>query len=294
MGGPPVILLTHGDLDGAACAVVFLCLFVDEIVRVEYHDYKTIDGAVWDALNSDDEVVVWLADISPSAETLERLQTEAPHRVTILDHHRNSRWAEIAESCETIGGRFEDGKCGARIALETIGGQGDLLERFVDVVETRDLWQNASPLWPDSERLQALFVFLGMERFVERCCTLYNKEHHDPGQLYGQENQIVDVLAEKSERYISSRVKLHRTATDENGDRFAWTVATREGSKIGQALASMDGARYGAVWNPERNVIELRSVDDFNVGALAKTRGGGGHDRAAGHPLPPQMFPRET
>lgn len=109
--------------------------------------------------------------------------------------------------------------------------------------------------------------------------------------LSSSEMDIVNVLAEKSERYISTRVKLSKMATDESGDRFAWTVATREGSKIGQALASLDGAKYGAVWNPERNVIELRSVDDFNVGALAKTRGGGGHDRAAGHPLPLQTFP---
>lgn len=57
-------------------------------------------------------------------------------------------------------------------------------------------------------------------------------------------------------------------------------------SDVAGALASQDGADFGCCWfkiaGENEWVYSLRSRDAFDVGALAKQHGGGGHPRAAG------------
>lgn len=267
-------LITHNDLDGAGCAVI--ARLHDPVVEVAHCGYDTVDAATVDALNSGDDNVI-LADIAPT----ENFQADLWPRIRVFDHHKNNHfgreWLAGRRLCD---GAFDVDKCGTRLLagylLRTEWYRMEV-QAFMDAVEAWDLWKLEHPARAAGADLAALLAFEGMARFVmtraKKLCPT------------AAENWLLPILRERDEGYIRSRMATARVVADDDGHKHGVVVASRCTSELGSACAALPGADYGMVLNHERGTVELRSVGDFNVGALARLHGGGGHDRAAGYPM---------
>jgi oligoribonuclease NrnB/cAMP/cGMP phosphodiesterase (DHH superfamily) len=272
-------LITHTDLDGAACAIVGTIAGFGTIIHANYDD---VDEKIADALDATDGPV-YLADISP-----QNIGDAAWVRLIIYDHHKNSDFPARVEA-GTARGAFDASKCGARILAEAVGVRSLDVARMLNIVEAWDLWLLKSPWREEAERWQRVFSFIGMERFLHRRGADAPDGMGLLACLDDEEERLSALLAEHDEAYIASRVRAAVAGIDAEGRSYRWVHASRCTSEIGQQISR--DADYGAVIVIEYGKVELRSTGSCNVGAIARARGGGGHDRAAGYLLPSVAFP---
>lgn len=298
-----ILNLTHNDLDGAGSAVMVLLLHGKLQTETIVCNYDDIDTKTRDALGrlrrGEVEEVIF-TDIAPGRVLLQEIERH-PERehVTILDHHANNDWASWYRDTE-IPGVFTAEACGTLLSWQHLHQSFPAVHEqqiFANIVDAYDRWLLDSPLRRRSEQLQAYFSLVGFSRFVDTMHERLVEDHSNQGHAYfeweidelpltGEECNILDALQAKDEAYIERRVRAATIETDDDGRRFAWVIASRCTSAIGGALASLEGADYGAVWVPEHRAVQLRSVPGgLNVGQLARERGGGGHDHAAGYPV---------
>jgi len=291
-----MLLITHNDLDGAGCAIMIKAKYQDvEVVSVGYDKLDEATHAALGRLGVEPDIErpgfepdlhVFFTDIAPRRWALELIEA-APwrDRVTILDHHANNDWAEWSKTTE-IPGVFDDGACGTMLCPLV---PGERYRHFCAVVDAYDRWLLDSPWRAESEQLQAFFSILGFRRFVD---VVGERLKWGGWAVWPDEAQMLTYMAERDEAYVKSRVAKAMLATDPEGRRFAWVVASRMTSQVGTALASLPGVEYGAVYVVEHSKVELRSIEGgANVGRIAKSRGGGGHDHAAGYPVSAVVTP---
>jgi len=290
----PILNITHNDMDGAGSAIMVQRALGIENVATERVGYDEIDDITKEALGRlgaglVDRVI--FTDIAPRQWALDRLEGSSIKAfVSIFDHHKNNDWAEHSKQT-TIPGMYDENACGTMLACANLIGMDVNINelRLARLIDVYDRWRLDKPDRPQSERLQSYFSLVGFSRFVETMrarCDMRFDWHPSGLPLTVAEIEMLDILDEKDEAYIKSRLAKAEMLTDNDGHRYAWTVASRMTSKIGSALARMEGSEYGAIWNPEYGKVELRSVEGgANVGQIAKARGGGGHDRAAGYIL---------
>lgn len=293
------LLLTHTDMDGAACEAIARVWIPG--ITCKRCDYSEIDEAVRVAVEEDWDRIV-LSDICCSEATLAWLQDkghlrlyEPETRITICDHHANNIWARQGPGLPAEHGLYLADGCGAEALLLWLRRDGipdgdaedaarfEACRKFAFLVGVYDIWRIEHRLRELSERFQLLFSFLGYRLFVFRCMVklLQGIAH----ELTDEEQSIVFTLEERQERYVKGRLKAAQVETDSGGRTFRWVCANRHTSAVGHALAK--GYDYAAVWCPEYGTVQLRSSEGgANVGQIAKARGGGGHDHAAGYPCP--------
>lgn len=284
-------VLTHHDLDGAACGVIAKLAWGCE---VEYHGYETINEAVTHYLYETGENIV-MADISPNAGILEKIyegwerDTGVPKRIMIFDHHKSSAWGQN-RTYLGVRGIFDETRCGAALLLEHAFKEeriykseiADSLQRYVEVVQTRDFWQTESQLWPQALAHHILMFHVGIENYVAR--RLRFPENLE--QIHSTEMElVVEPALRKKERYVAGRKEVARRAVDKDGHVFYWVVARTESSQVGHVLCDLPDAEYALVLNLEESRVELRANGKVDVGAIARSRGGGGHPNASGYTL---------
>lgn len=287
-----IYFITHKDMDGAACAVVAHMRFKRDKLQIISADYNDIDDILemyLPLLERSNQI--WLADISPSQAFFDRVRSGElklpPTKFVIIDHHANGTLA-IPENRELVNRTyFDTSMCGALLFYtDLVDVEDDLkapLEEFLAIVDSWDRWLLDSPHRSHAEYMQRAFTFFGFNDFV-------SKRLHDPVKTLHRfttlEEGVVYRLGSKEEKYIEGRMKAAQEGTDSDGRTFYWVHAGHATSNVGNALAELEGAEYGAVVNVEYNKIELRSVPGgADVGAIAKSRGGGGHLHASGYPL---------
>jgi oligoribonuclease NrnB/cAMP/cGMP phosphodiesterase (DHH superfamily) len=251
------ILFVHNDLDGCGCAVVGARVGYEIIIPV-HHD--EIDAKVTAAVEAGHHVTC--ADISPK-----NVPREVWNKIAVLDHHQHSTFATM-KGVYGVEGRYDPDRCGTSIFLVFSDVK---LSRMSAIIEAWDLWKLDSIYRKESEDWNRLFWFLGFDRFLAN--RIDSPEH-----LNSLERELSSILRERDERYIEERV---RAAQDCGAYRV--TTAHRCTSEIGHRLA--DGYEYAKVLCHENGTVSLRSIGAFDVGALAKSRGGGGHAHAAGYPM---------
>jgi uncharacterized protein len=228
---------------------------------------------------------LYILDFSYSREQLFRWWTPGPdavERLVVLDHHKTAREAlqGFDEECVANGMDvphivFDMSKSGARLAWEHFyGTSGKPCPGVVEYVEDRDLWRWALPksrevnaclrsypldfdLWDDFGRLSA-------EELAQRFTA--------PGEaILRRERQIV-------EDHLR-----HAREVELGGHRVLVVNATVLISEIAGELAK--GRPFGACFwvGDGKRVWSLRSTEGgVDVSEVARSKGGGGHARAAG------------
>ena len=257
------LLLTHTDLDGVGCGVVFSGARPGQ-GTVELVDNGSIDARVREALEGSPAILV--TDHGIDAETADRVDAyiAAGGQFTLLDHHRSSQhlaarpWATVDEARSATG-----------LLFDHLGAPAAFAE-FAGLVEDHDLWRHADPR---SARLATLVGLLGHERFLARFIA-------DPRVEFTEgEVLLLDNEDARREDYLAKKLEQARVF-ERAGIRWAVCYAEQYQSDVAERLMTGLGVAATAIVNPARRTVSLRGRD-FDVSAVAQRMGGGGHARAA-------------
>lgn len=209
---------------------------------------------------------VWMIDFSYPRDQILALHTKYP-KLVILDHHRTAQ-ADLAGLDFAI---FDMDKSGAVLAWEHFH-PGEPVPMLLRYVQDRDLWT-----WklPDSREVSAglwsypmnFATWDGLIRRVDR--------------LADEGAGILRYMKQQTEMIIS-QAKRGELA----GHIVPICNATSLWSEVGEALCERypDDAFAAAYYDLSNGLRKwsLRSRGEFDVSAIARQLGGGGHRNAAG------------
>jgi uncharacterized protein len=257
------LLITHTDLDGVGCAVVWTATTGAPYRLVDNGD---VDEAVAIGLAEADEVV--LADHSITEPSIPLVEAHIARggRFAMLDHHKSALplavhpWATIDQD-----------RSGTGLLFDYLGRPARLLE-FAELVEDHDLWRHADPR---SSQLAGLLGMVGEERFLARFVA-------DPRVTFSDgELLLMEVEARRESDYIARRLE-EAEVIDIDGARWALVFAEEYRSTLADALFDRFGVDATAIVNANSAKVTVsmrgRSLD---VSLIGEANGGGGHARAA-------------
>ena len=294
-----VILFTHNDGDAFACAAIVKLAFDEPVI--EFANNKNLDELIehhFDELDGFDKI--YIADHCPSQQTCNKLQESFGGKVEVFDHHKSRvgqydafPWVHIAPD---LRGRPT---CGAELLYEHLATQGKIaktnaLNEFIELIRVYDAD------WADKKRPQAEhlnYLFLSSENIadcVDGLVDKLSKERKHFELNSAEENQIKDYLAwynGELDKYSHSIRKIDFNGTAAGygeilpafkNDIIAAVQKLPIGKEIQFLLLKVEGSP----------TYSLRTLGDFNVGALATQYGGGGHPFAAS--IPVENIPQEV
>lgn len=225
-----------------------------------------------------DELII--VDFSYPKDVLLQIHKAVPN-LRVLDHHKTAE-AELAglDFCT-----FDLNKSGAHLAwdycceVNQVPQAGRDLPWLVSYTEDRDLW-----LWklPNSHEVNANLRSHPLDFQVWNDLSL-----RAPQDLVEGGRAIL-----RNEAQVVDQHVVHAAEITIQGWKVLWVNATTLTSDIGHQLAK--GRPFGVTWFRRQDgefQLSLRSTDDgIDVAEVAKSFGGGGHERAAGFSLTPLRF----
>jgi len=211
----------------------------------------------------------------------------------VLDHHRTAKAV-----VEAFGSRgvFADevrdnGVSGAVLAFREVwcplyedrgqrmpSARSEAWRDFAELAGVRDCWVTPSPLWDKACAQAEALRFMGFDRLKSL----------DVSALSGLVDRLGGVLVEKKSEDVDAAIRKAFTFTSARGIRvvvFEGVTTTSDAAeKIGGDADLVMGFHYLVEGGP-KVVWWCRSRGAFDVSALAKWFGGGGHLHAAGFTL---------
>lgn len=274
-----VCVLTHTDLDGVVCGLLFQAVYGEKNVIVQNLNYNEINTAAVEASSAAVEKI-FVTDILCNEESLSKL-LESGKEVVVIDHHKTSEWVLNIQhpNLEVV---LNTSKSATLLVYEWLNSQGFNLsswEQVVMAVNSHDLWLRDNP---QSEKVNSLLYLIGQARFSRRFLENQSLE------LSPAEELILELERERAEKVISAALERVQYFTDSQGRCYGCVYAEGYVSEIGAAIAQK--ADYAVIvmmhitpLTGERpGVVSLRSADKADVSEIARCHGGGGHKNAAG------------
>ena len=221
-------------------------------------------------------------------------------RVVWLDHHKSAfeMWCEDGERslCEQSNGRDEvildNNKSGAILTWEYFH-PGEEIPQFIRHIDDYDRWQ--FKLKGTKEINKALWSF------TPWTFPLWQEIIDDDqyGSMWSQGSAILRAHEQhvaKTVKEATMHCKLSTYTADSYGAIFEGLAANcppHLTSDVGHELANQSGT-FGLCWTLSQTDLvakcSLRSNGDYDVSAIAKAFGGGGHRNAAGFEVPIQTL----
>lgn len=266
------ILITHTDLDGAGCAILFKLYHPN--IEIEYHDYKTIDevaARLW--IDKDDYDMIYFTDISPSEEIGSAMLTNP--KFAIIDHHvtreylKGSPWFDIDHCGTYISNLYLN-------SLLFLSCDDPIMD-FIYSVDAYDMWRLDSPYREDGLELNLLFGYYGMKEFVH--------EFSDMRRLDNTERTIITVLQKLERDFMEKKLTQGQIKEDEYGNVYFSVFIDQMRGNLGSIIEHPDfpsECQYIKCIFMNDNKVSLYS-NKIDVSEIAKIRGGGGHKSAAGY-----------
>jgi uncharacterized protein len=267
--GEDVTILYHGGgcRDGFCAAWVMRMLYpAAEFRPVNYGgDMPDVTGRR-----------VFFVDFCPTETQLRGFCRTNPE-VTVLDHHATAEPTLTTVKADNLHVVFDKARSGARLAWEHVcaeSGRHDagLVPWLVRYVEDRDLWR-----WslPNSREINAAIRLTDLDFPAWDALA-----QMDPLDLVGRGEAVLLRDAEIVESHVR-----HAVPQEVGGYKVPVVNATVLISEIGHALSK--GQPFSATYFDDIKAgvrrWSLRSQPDgLDVGAVAKSMGGGGHRHAAG------------
>lgn len=244
---------------------------------------------------------VIVVDFSYKKPQLEVMRGYA-RSLLILDHHKSAAedlcdlpsagesYARFKERATHTAALFDMERSGAGIAWDFFM-PGRLRPQLINHIEDRDLWrfrldgtreiQAALFSYPyDFEAWDALMALVNLDRLRVEGAAIERKHHKDIAELVGVVTRMMKICG-----FTVPVANLPYTLTSDAGHLLCGDVPAPPGT------GSPSVSRYpfaGCYWDtPAGRVFSLRSREDgFDVSAIAKQYGGGGHAHAAGFRVP--------
>ena len=303
-----VKLLTHGDLDGAGCAVITKTIFPEaEILAgpagVADHAIPKIINDLEDSDAKDFLLIITDLAISNPEIIKEAESRLGVNRLIIIDHHPESQQYEdkpyfYFSSNECATKLYHTIMCAHTKLYHTIinahkivdqSGSTHLLQKlateFIPAVDAWDMWRVESDFRQRGEDLNRLFWLLGFDKFVESMVTHFTeRKDSDLSLLKIPINVIYAALEEDEKGKINSGIE--RTVCYQVDKlKVGWCVASSHVSRIAERMILAYGLDLAVIYNIEYHSLHIRTVKGSAIhsGKIAKDLvGGGGHLAAAG------------
>ncbi len=275
-------LFTHNDLDGVGCAVIAR-LGIPQPLSITYCSYGSVDSEICDLLDKlTVPAEILISDISVKEETARRLDEYLARSeggsVRLFDHHP----IDVSRPWMTVD--TSPTECGTSLlAKALIQSPSPAVAAFVDAVCEFDTWRFEKGVGSFPERLNALHDILGHHGFEELVLeSLSADEQFVIPYLF--ELAVQNSFAER-ERYFKTKEQA-MIATTFSGYKTGIVFAERDISLLADAIFNL---------HPELDIVavcymptgvSLRTRrEDINLTEICRTRGGGGHQKAAAFPL---------
>lgn len=265
-------ILHHNDADGFGAGWAAFKHF-----GTKNTEYYPVDYG-WTLPEMKDGSHVYILDFSVSKEELDSLVARMEF-VIVLDHHKSA--------FEAIGNHpnsfFDLSRSGAGIAWDYFH-PNEPRPDFINYIEDADLWKFSLPNSKDVRN--SIFM-------IDLNISEYDKQWNMPIDTRIIEGQTIT-------KYVKSLIKLggfykHIIEVDEF--KMLCVNSPLLQSDFGNSLFVNDLKEFGAdfsgvYFNIGNGLVKfsLRSVGDFDVSAICKRFGGGGHKNAAGFEIPLEKF----
>lgn len=270
------ILITHVDLDGTGCAIVFKKKYPD--IEIEFRNHDSINKRAEELIQEKNLYdKIYFADITPSEEVGMKLVND--DKFVLIDHHVTQSYLEGKRT-------YSLDYCGAYLsAIYLFGNIEDNYDlestslsgkekAFIYSIDAWDTWKLNSDFRKNGEQLNFLCFYLGLENFVE--------EFKNFNALEGENKIIAQVLQKQEEKYQKNKIKQLVEDIDEDGNKYYKVFIGETHTSIGQILDQIDleDKKYVAFINLNDKNVRVNSKD-FDVSNIAKKYGGGGHANSA-------------
>ena len=233
---------------------------------------------------------LWIVDFSLPLDQL-RILADVYNQVTVIDHHltfinaiEEYQGTEFPHNLNLI---WDTNRSGAMLTwdylIQLFYSPSRQKPKLLEYIQDRDLWQFKLP---GSKEVNAVIAATP-------------KNFHDYNDLrrqiaYSEETVIASgkLLLAQHEKIVDDIVQASRSLEiyGTAGESYRGRLANCTGhfaSDVGNKLAELSGT-FGGTWCEGHDgtvKFSLRSIGDYNVEAIAKQYGGGGHKNAAGFSL---------
>lgn len=236
---------------------------------------------------------VYLVDFSYKADVLKEIVSEAKS-VTIIDHHKTAK-DDIQPLLDdgTINGIFDMAKSGAMLTWEWFH-KGETPPRLIRHIQDRDLWkfelektrevQAAVFSYPyDFETWDWLMSYCddddGFQSLVNQGAAIERKHFKDIEELLSVSMREMNIGG-----YVVWSANIPYTLASDACHSMCGKGMIDPRDGYGELNPPVFAASYYDA--KDGRIFSLRSVGDFDVSAIAKKYGGGGHKNAAGFKMP--------
>lgn len=284
-------LITHNDLDGIGCEVVFKLLYGNEVdvLSLGYDKVNNIVEQSLEELRLGTYEKLFITDLSISEELAKIIDKEGL-KVQLLDHHPSAIHLNEYPFAQVII-NLSNGLKNSGTYLSFVNLMDDLinkelhnesLEDFVELVRQYDTWE-----WKEifkneeAKRLNDLLYILGREKFVDNMIhRIKNNEI-----LFSETDELILEIKQKEiDNYINIKEK-GLIIKDFKLYKIGIIIADSYTSELGNILCERH-EELDFIAIIKQGAVSLRTVkDDINLTDVAKQFGGGGHPKASGFPL---------
>lgn len=220
--------------------------------------------------------IVYIVDFSFPREVLTNMAAIAT-KIVVIDHHKTAQEAleDWEDRSENIKIYFDLSKSGAGRTWDYFNQPNTPRPAFIDYIEDRDLWKFKLPY---SKEINAYISFVN-KTFIsyDILCGLATSKMIDKGELLlAQHQKICEEIALAAVFVTINKIP-----------GLACNCTPQFSSEVGHILAQKSET-FGATYHYIKNGSvkwSLRSIGDYDVSAIAKEFGGGGHKNAAGFTL---------
>lgn len=226
---------------------------------------------------------VYILDLSFSPDIIDAMLGEA-NSVTWIDHHKTAFEAFNFNATEPVHLYdpelnweviLDPNKSGCVLAWEHFHHNDDDIPNLLRYIEDRDLWRwNYASTRDIATGLRSKPFTFDWFDFADENLTKVMDKGTAMNELFDQQ------LADITKKHMVVIINGHLGHAVNCTPQFA--------SEGGNILAKKSGT-FGMTWCVGDNGmvnISLRSIGDYDVSAIAKTFGGGGHRNAAGFKVP--------
>lgn len=315
------ILLTHKDMDGAGCRVIFEIAHAGMSKGYDFDVMHCANGTIdQDAEsllsrhNIDRKTEIFFADIAPHREMIEILLDNG-FKIRIFDHHKtNLPLLDIDPSWDIrvendLGMMF----CGTsllyqyyskmaiifpkdkRLAYFKNDGNKKLMADFVENVRLYDTWEWKRNNIQLPKDLHTLYFLLGMDNFCKRFITRIRYKYSGRNLMLDTDWEFINSKNEYESKVIQSFGPDNVITIDVRGYKTGLALGTRGASASDVAYNFLkNNPDYDIFINftltPHPSYYSLRCIKGYDIAKLiAEPLGGGGHEQAAGIPLPKEV-----
>jgi len=270
------VLITHKDLDGLGCAIVYNKCFPGAVTN--FSDYAEVNDVVKDLLETlPSKTPIMMSDLSLSDDSLCE-EVDKRGNFELIDHHATAKW--MAEKFEWA--LVDITKSATQLMFEVMSTRFMIedLKPLVTLVNNYDTWGGGAGPSQEALKLNRLLSIYGIPRFFERFLA------NPSVKLTDTEEMLLEMREEEIKRYIASAVVSASVSKDAGGNTYAMIAIDRFISEAcHEVLNHYPEIEYVMAVDFLANKVSLRGRGKLDLGKMARAVGGGGHRQSAGFPI---------